>query len=151
MSLYSFCGFSFSHILLLLCSDCLRGANPSIDSQRLWLMSKQEVFPQSNAQRWQDVCSLTLCLSLCIVTGSAYTNKPRVFSRITCLFIRRKLGGKQHVSLTKYCRLQPSECVFHVPRRLAPIETLMWNRSSFTESVPSVTCEHTCKSTKHLL
>lgn len=73
------------HILLLLCSDCASGANPCTDSQRLWLMSKQEVFPRTNAQRWQDTHNLSLSLahspplSSSVVIGCAYTNRPHVY------------------------------------------------------------------------
>lgn len=104
MSLCTFWGFSFPHILLPLRSNCLRGANPSTDSQRLWLMSKQEVFPQSNARRWQDVCRLSLRLSLCLPV-SLYcdcmcTHKQATcLSRITCLFMRRKPGEETTCSV----------------------------------------------------
>ena len=72
---------SFSHPAC--CSFALRsmtGANPHTDSQRLWLMSKQEVFPRTNAQRWQVSHNLSLCPSL-------FCDWMHIHKQATCLSI----------------------------------------------------------------
>ena len=68
--------------LLLLCSGWMRGVYPRTDSQRLRLMSKQEVGKTHK-----------IYLALYIVIRCTYTNKP-CLSIISCLFME-SFGEKE--------------------------------------------------------
>lgn len=70
-------------------------ANPRTNSQRFWVMSKQEVFPRTNAHRWQETHNFSpsfLSLSLSLYCDWMHIHKQATFSIISCLFMERVIG-----------------------------------------------------------